>query len=106
MKILNFSGENAAQRYEVLYDGLVHSTRGFEAPSETRIVSHILDKMETIGKPAERGGIRTFTLNGGGEVRLEDVEYQLLGEALKGARWTARAARMVTDTLDFFNGAT
>lgn len=106
MRVLDFTGEEAAQRYEILYDGLLGTNRGFEAPSETRVVSHILDKMEAIGIPAQRGGVKTFSLNGGDKkVMLEDAEYQLMAEAIKQVKWTARAAKSVTGAMDFFAAA-
>jgi hypothetical protein len=105
MRYLYFDGEKATQIYEVLYDGLLNTTRGLEAPSETRVMSRILDKMESIGLSTERGGIKTFTLACESRVTLEDAEYQLMGEALKAVRWSSKAARIVTAALDLFSEA-
>lgn len=106
MKVLDFTRTENAQVYEILYDGLLNSTRGFEAPSETRVLSHIQDKFERIGLTAERGGVKTFTLAPpSGMVTLEEVEYQLMAEALKAVRWTSKAAKAATMALDFFTNA-
>src|SRR2546428_9303004 len=106
MRVLDFTQPGMGESYEILYDGLTGSSRGFEAPSETRIVSRILDKLEEIGLPTERGGVKTFALvDGGGTVRLEDAEYSLMGEAIRSVKWTARAARKATSAMEWFASA-
>ena len=104
MRTLNFQGSDSAEIFEILYQRLVNSTRGFEAPTETRVLSHILDKLEAIGTPVEQGGVATFTLNGFemGSVKLEEAEFKLMAEALREVKWTAKAARKVTRAMDFF----
>lgn len=102
MRILHFVDSAI---YEILYDGLLNTTKPLEAPSETRVIGRILDKLEQIGKPAERGGVATFTLGSPDFIELEDVEYRLMEECLKSVRWTARAARVVTKAMEFFNDA-
>ena len=106
MRVIRFKGPQATQMYEILYDGLLNTTRGFEAPSETRVHGRILDKMESIGIPTERGGVATFTLAPpDGEVVVEDAEYQLMAESLKAVRWLARAARVATAAMELFANA-
>jgi hypothetical protein len=97
MRILNFNG--ARDEYEVLYMGLLATSRGFEAPIETRLHSRLLDKFEAIGVPTDDA----FTLMpDGGRVTLEEVEYQLMEDCLKQVKWKASGTRRANKAMDFF----
>lgn len=112
MRTLDFGVASGEQIYELLYDGVVNTNKWLEAPAETRIMGHILDKLESVGVPAERGGLKTFSLRPiavdgttSRKVELESVEYEMMRLALKEVRWTARAARLSTVALEFFHAA-
>ncbi len=116
MKELKFAGDDAQDHFEIVYDGLLQTPRGFAAPTETRVVSSILDKLEEIAKPEEISGpggrsLKTFRLNEldaltGASVLLENAEYSLLTEALKEVKWLAGAAKKATAAMDWLEGAT
>ncbi len=106
MRRLDFTGESAGDRFEIIYDGIIGSGRGYEAPSETRIIGNVLTALEKIGKPMSRGGIATYSLaDGGGPVLLEDVEWELAKDALTKVKWNAAGARRATDTIEWFHNA-
>jgi len=105
MKRLAFSGSGAKERYEIIYDGITGTTRGFEAPGETRVIGKVLDKLESIGKTGEReDGRKSFILNGygAGIVDLEEAEFQLAIQCLNAVRWTVQGARKATDAVEWF----
>lgn len=108
MKALDFRIPDGAERYEILYDGLVGSNRGLSAPSETRIMSRILDKLEAIGIPVERGTVKTFSLvpEVVEMVLLEDTEWRLMVDCLQTVKWTTRAARKATTAMEWLEAAT
>lgn len=109
MKRLIFSGPEAKERYNILYEGITGTTRGFQAPSETRVIGRVLDKMEAIGTPTEvttpNGTIMAFTLGGDGTVDLEDAEFGLMNECLQAVRWSSKGARRATNAIDWFLSA-
>jgi hypothetical protein len=105
MKSIPFTGENAIESYEILYDGMVNTQQPLSL-SETRVVGKILDKLEAMGATAERAGNKTFTLAGPGRLVLEDTEYKLMKECLEAVRWNARASRQVGRAMDLFEQAT
>ena len=106
MRMLDFTVENGAEMYEALYSGLVGSTRGYEAPSETRVLSKVLDAMEAVGVSSTVEGNATFVLKeGGGVVLLEDAEYTLMDSAISSTKWRATAVRKVTKAVEWFKAA-
>jgi hypothetical protein len=96
-----------ADHFETVYAGLLNSQRGFEAPSETRIVVRILDKLEEKAEQFTEGEgsnkITSYRLKDGKgmTVTLTDEEYKLLLEAVKAVKWTGRVVRKVTSTLEW-----
>lgn len=106
MRELDFTGDDAKERYEITYEGLVGTNRGFEAPSETRVIGKILDKLEAIGTPSPTAsGVLTFTLNdGGGKVYLEEEEFKLAGECIRLTKWKAQISRKATAAVEWFMG--
>lgn len=105
MKVLDFTGPEAKERYDLLYEGLIGTPRGLEAPSETRVIGKILDKLEAIGVSEKKNGAATFVLNGGGEVELEDAEHKLMSDCLSEVRWRTAGARKATSAMEWFNAA-
>lgn len=107
MKRLNFSlkNEQATLFYEMIYDGIINSQRGFSAPSETRVIGSLLNKLEAIGKVAERGGQATYTLNYGGVIEIEEEVHKLASDALRHVKWSAAASRNATTAIDWFDNA-
>ena len=95
-----------AERFEIIYEGLLNSQRGFDAPSETRIVGKILEKLEDEATQELVGGVTTYRLkNGkGAVVNLSDEEYKLLVSAVKAVKWTARIATKATDAIEWLEG--
>lgn len=112
MKRLDFTGSEAKERYEILYEGVTGTTRGFQAPSETRVVGKILDKLEAIGTPTETpvptgGSVKSFALReNGGAVDLEDAEFNLMNECVQAVKWNTRGARRATAAVEWFQAAT
>lgn len=92
-----------SERFEVMYEGLLNTPRGFTAVSETRIVGKVLSKLEELGHQTEVAGIRTYRTNGEVVVaELTDEELSLVTEALKAVKWMGRSARQVNDLFDAF----
>ncbi len=105
MRRLDFTGPEAKERFDILYSGLVETPRGLEAPTETRVIGKILDKLEAVGQSyqATKEGPVTYVLSsGGGIVDLEDAEFALMAECLKAVKWLSRGARKATDAVDWF----
>ena len=118
MKRLTFGTEEVdKENYKLLYEGLTTNTRGYSAPTETRIIGKVLDAFEAIGKtttitlitrqdgtPITRD---TFILNGGGNVDLEDAEYALAKDALgpNHMKWSPMFCREVTRAMELFQAA-
>lgn len=92
-------------KFEVVYNGLLNSQRGFDAPSETRMVTKILDKMEKNAEAFDDGGTKSYRVPEGKTVTVElpDEEYKLLTEAIKAVKWTARVARKVSDVVEWLD---
>lgn len=113
MKRLNFAVDGK-ERYEILYGGVIGTTRGFQAPSETRVIGKVLDKLEAIGKASETVGqngatVKSFILNellAEVVVDLEDAEFSLMLECLQAVRWTTNAARKATAAIEWFQSST
>jgi hypothetical protein len=105
-RILDFTGDKAKERYEVVYDGLLGTMRGYSAPSETRVIGKVLDKLESIGVTTKRGELATFALDGaGGQLIFEEEEHRLVSESLHQVRWNAQGARKATAVVDWFDSA-
>jgi len=106
MKKLDFTGPEAARTFDLIYDGILGTSRGFTAPSETRVIGSALSKLEAIGHAVKRGDIPTYGLNPkGGVVLLEEAEFNLAREALTQARFTPFVAREATHAVDWFDAA-
>jgi hypothetical protein len=109
MRYLDFSGSEGVTRYEYLYGGLVGTGRGFEAPTETRILGKILDKLEAIGTPVKEGADAAYKRKAeeGIElaVALEEAEYELAKDCYAKTQWRAATARAATAILDWFHAA-
>lgn len=109
MRYIDFSGENGKVFFEALYDGLIGTARGFEAPQETRVLGKVLDKMEAIAHSTKRGELATFSRNEENGtslvVALEEAEFDLFKAALTHTRWMVRAARDATKAVDWFHAA-
>lgn len=109
MRYLDFSGEEGKERYSVLYDGLIGTNRGFEAPSETRVLGSILDKLEAIGHADMRGKNATFSRNEKEDIKLvialEEAEFELAKDTLAHTKWVASSARGATKVMDWFHRA-
>lgn len=113
MKRLNFAVDGGKERYEILYGGVIGTTRGFQAPSETRVIGKVLDKLEAVGKSSETVGqngatIKSFILNDQLPevvVDLENAEFDLMLECLQAVRWTTSAARKATAAIEWFQTA-
>lgn len=106
MKKLDFTGEEADVRFEIVYDGFLTTPRGFSAPSETRVVSKILDKLEALAHADRRGNLSTFSLDEqGGVALLEEEEFNLLKDSLAQVKWTAAGSRKATEVLDWLAAA-
>lgn len=107
--VLTFPVEDteSVNRYQMLYDGLTNTPRGFNAPSEGRVFAAILDKFENIGMPKTLpNGLATYVFNGvGGTVELNDAEYNLAKAALDEVKWLAPSVRKAIAVLDWFAGA-
>ncbi len=92
-----------AKRFEMMYEGLLATPRGFTAPSETRIMSKVLEKMEAIGHQETVNNAPTYRMNGdivSPDLELTDEEYSLTYESLKAVKWMGVAVRGVTDLFD------
>lgn len=97
-----------SERFEVMYEGLLNTPRGFTAPSETRIVGKVLSKLEELGHQTEVMGIRTYRMNGemvSPDLPLTEEELSLVTEALKAVKWMGRSARQVSDLFETFEKA-
>ncbi len=109
MRRLDFSGADGPKWYSLLMDGLMGSNRGFKAPSETRVLSRILDKLEAIGTEGLRSGASTFGLPDGPTTRppvdLKEAEYALVKEALESVPWRPVAVREATAMMEWFEEA-
>lgn len=99
--------EAAANRFQMLYDGLTNTPRGFNAAGEGRVFAAILDKFEAVGVPKTLpNGLTTYVFNGvGGTVELNDAEYALAKAALDEVKWLAPSVRKAVAVLDWFAGA-
>lgn len=110
MKRLDFSGVEGKERFEILYGGVTGTTRGFQAPSETRVIGKVLDKLESIAKPTETLGlggktIKSFALDetlSDLTIDLEDAEFGLMKECVEAVQWSAAGARKATTVVDWF----
>lgn len=94
--------------YEIVYDGVGGSPRGFEGPIENRHVSKFYDKLEAIGKPCQRNGKDSYELDPEkvkGPIILDDAEYTLVYDALKVIRWVGAFSRQATAMFDWLEGA-
>jgi hypothetical protein len=96
----------SADRYQMIYDGLTNTPRGFNAPAEGRVFVAILEKFEAIGTPKTLpNGTATYVFNGiGGNVELNDAEYALAKSALDEVKWLAPSVRRAIAVLDWFSG--
>lgn len=95
--------EGPAELYEIMYDGIVGSPRGFDK-SEARIIGRVLSKLEKIGTTTEREKRKTFALKDEDHVvELEDTEFKLAIEALEAIRWTALFSRKAADMFDWLD---
>ena len=79
-----------ADNFEVVYEGLLNTNRGFDAPSETRIVGKILEKLEDIAEQVNialegQRPVYSYRLaDGKGRTcMLSDEEYKLLLDAVR-----------------------
>lgn len=87
-------------RYEILYDGLITTRRGFMGP-ERRVMEGIMDKFEALGEPVERGNSATFALTKKGCVELNEVEFKLVVDSMEYVPWASRVLREVGRTLQW-----
>lgn len=114
MRKLDFSIGRASDYFEIIYDGLLQTPRGFAAPSETRIIGAVQDKLEAIANAIDVGeggrSLATYRLNevealSNGMIYFEDAEYNLILAALKEVKWLTAAARKATAAMDWFEEA-
>lgn len=86
MKTLKFTPFNR-ELYELMYEGLLVTPIQM-APGEKRVFGKILDKVEALGKykTTEAEVLRTLA-GDGGDLNLEDAEYDLLKRALESVQW-------------------
>ncbi len=109
MRKLSFPAGSAALFYGTMYEGALNTERSFRAPSETRVLGSALTKIEAAGRPitlaAGTPAQRPSYEYVGGVVYLEEAEYDILKQALEHAPWNARAARSVTELMDWFHAA-
>lgn len=104
MRYLELHHPEDEKRYEVLYQGCVGTTRGFEG-TDLRVFSNVLNKLEKLGRPADDSDGATFALSESGVVALEDAEYRLLFEAFNKVRWTPKGVRAAADVRDWLSEA-
>lgn len=99
--------KNPKENYEMLYDGIINSPRGYEGPAENRTIGRVLDKLEAIGKPARRNNQDVFDLGENllGVISLEDAEFDLVMATMKAIRWTGAFSRKATAMFDWLNAA-
>lgn len=110
MRKLDFTDEGAEERFNILYDGLMASSRGYQAPGETRVIGVVLDKMEKLGVPTKDGERATFRWNKGTDpttrtVLMEDAEHKLMEESLDSVKWNTVGARKATTAIQWFKDA-
>lgn len=87
--------------YELLYDSLVGSPRGF-AGAERRIGGAVLDKMETWGTQVEGPNGPTYRLTNyeTANIDLTEVEAKLAIQLVDSVAWTGRVIRTVEKLLE------
>jgi hypothetical protein len=105
MRYLEFNDVLGSERYGMIYEGIIGSTRGFDGRTEARVIGKVLDKLEAIGQPVQKEDRATFALSGHGTVALEDAEYKLLLDTLSSVKWTAKFSRLVARTFDWLANA-
>lgn len=104
MRYLEFTLEEDEKKYEILYQGCVGTTRGFEG-QDLRVFSNVLDKLEKLGRPVDDSDGATFALTHSGIVALEDAEFRLMMEAYNKVRWTPKGVRSAADVRDWLQDA-
>lgn len=105
MRTLDFAPDNK-QHFEIIYDGIIGSARGFDGKNEARVIGRVLDKLEGIGETTQRGGMTTYRLReSGGTVELEDAEFELMYDAISHVKWSARFARQVAQTFEWLDAS-
>jgi hypothetical protein len=126
MRVLAFgSDEESKTRFSLIYQGFLFGTpegglRGFEV---NRRANKIFGKLEDISQPvyapvkSDPSGVELKVVQfpggdvlrelkpEGGEIRLEDAEYEMLSGFLNNAPWTNTTSRKVADLADFFEAA-
>lgn len=106
MKKLDFQ-DRPEYFFEIVYDGIIGTSRGFAAPNETRLIGNVLNKLDAISaEDTAIGGLpRRKLKSGGGAVLLEQGEYNLVKEALATVKWNATASRRATEVVDWFSAS-
>lgn len=105
MRYLVFEKGVHDDEYGVVYNGINVSKRPMEWETESRVVGHIMDKFEALGKPEQVGNVVLFVLARDGHIELEDAEYKLLLDLMKGVDWAPTHARRVNKAREFLAGA-
>lgn len=103
MYTLNFdTTPESKERFDLIYEALAFSTRPMKGP-DLRICAKLFDKLETLGNfTEEKGGRRIFIYNNeGGDLKLENAEYNLLKETLDFVEWNAYGARKAAPVLEW-----
>lgn len=108
MRVLDFTGEKASERFDMTYGGFVISPRGF-TKGEARVAASILNKFEVYARPIEKKAGSSSPVEN--ELRpgvtaivtLEEAEFKLLNEALAENRWSALGARKFADCCEWLD---
>lgn len=99
MRYLYFDTEaglkDPKETFNMLYDGVAGSQRGFEGPIENRNIGKFFDAMEEIGKPCQRNGQDVYELDPEKvkPVIIDDAVFALVWDAVKIIKWTGLFSR-------------